>query len=248
MVCYNKRLKRGCTILRIAVCDDNQGFVSQAEELIKSLLVSEEMCTIVSCFSGEELLDKHKNEFFDIIFLDIEMDGINGMDTAREIRKFDNKTIIVFFTGYQEFAAEGYEVNAYRFLVKNQPEYTYVKHIKSVLEEYSLKHKLFEIPNRSSKKFLYLNDIIYFEIINKTITLHTIAGKYEYSGKLSDVERQFANDALFVKTHKSFLINVEYIDIIHKNDVLLSNGDNIPLSRLYHNAVVKAYTSYMTGR
>lgn len=234
--------------LKIAVCDDEQVFVDKTISFLNSLVADADTCDIFPCSSGEELLNKHNSERFDIILLDIEMNGISGMDTAREIRRNDKKVIIAFLTNYQEFAVDGYEVNAYRYIVKNQPEYIYEKQFKSIFEEYSQNHKYFEIPSKGVVANIFLRDICFFEILNKEVTVHTMTGKHEYFGKLSDVEKQLKNDLLFTKSHKSYIINIAQVESINKSEIIMKNGKKALLSRNYRKKVVDSYISYMTER
>jgi DNA-binding LytR/AlgR family response regulator len=234
--------------MKIAICDDDELFNRQTVELINSMLAKPTECEITTCLSGEELLDKFDTERFDIIFLDIEMGGINGMDTAREIRKKDENVIIVFLTSYQEFATDGYEVNAYRYLIKNQPSYIYEKQFKSILNEYSQKHKCFIITERNDKICFHLKDICFFEVMNKKITVHTATKSYEYIGKLSEIEGQLQNDDSFIRTHKSYIVNVAQIDTIRNFDIIMKNSENALMSRNLKKSVVDKYISYMTGR
>lgn len=234
--------------MRIAICDDEEVFNMQTVELINSMLAKPTECDIITCLSGEELLEKYNAERFNIIFLDIEMGGMNGMDTAREIRKTDENVIIVFLTSYQEFAPDGYEVNAYRYLIKNQPAYIYEKQFKSIFDEYSQKHKCFMINDRNDKICIHLKDICFFEVMNKNVTVHTAIKSYEYIGKLSNIEEQLQNDDSFIKTHKSYIVNVAQIDTIRNFDILMKNSENALMSRNLKKSVVDKYISYMTGR
>lgn len=234
-------------MLKIAVCDDEKIFSDMICGLINKTVKDISACEISVFNSGEALLSAYTETDFDIIFLDIEMSGITGMETAKEIRKNNNHTIIVFFTSHQEFAIEGYEVNAFRFLVKNQPEFIYEKQFRSIMDEYSLKHKTFEVPTKNKTIFFPLNDIVYFEVIDKKIIIHSKDSEIEYCGKLSDAEKELQNDN-FTKAHKSFLINISWIDTINKFDVSMKNNDTVPLSRKYKKDVVENYISYMTGR
>lgn len=234
--------------MKIAICDDEELFIGNTIKRINSILADASMCSITACKCGEELLEKHQKEKFDIIFLDIEMSGISGMATAREIRKYDTKVIIVFLTNYAEFALEGYEVDAYRYLVKSQPEYIFENQFRSIFDEYSQKHRIFEISDRNTKSYVYLKDICYFEILNKKITVYTLNDEYDFCGKMADIEQQFKNDALFIKPHKSFLINLSHISAICATDIIMTNGKKVPLSRNYKKTIIDSYVSYMTER
>lgn len=234
--------------MNIAICDDEEIFIRQTVELISSILEKPTECEITTYLSGEKLLDKYNSERFDIIFLDIEMEGKNGIDTAREIRKIDENVIIVFLTSYQEFAMDGYEVNAYRYLIKNQPVYVYERQFKSIFDEYSQKHKCFVINTRNDIICIHLNDICFFEVLNKKITVHTTEKSYEYVGKLSEIEKQLQNDDSFIRTHKSYMVNVAQIDTIRYFDIIMKNSEQALMSRSLKKSVVDKYISYMTGR
>lgn len=234
--------------MKIAVCDDEEEFNKRTVKLIRSMLKKTEDYKITICASGEELLETYRREPFDIIFLDIEMEGMNGMDTARQLREKDENVIIVFLTSYEEFALEGYEVNAYRYLIKNQPEYVYKKQFKSIFQEYFQKHKYFVISDRNNIARIYLKDICFFEVLNKKIIVHTMTNTYEYTGKLSEVESQLADDASFIRSHKSYIINIAQVDTIGNTDITMKNTENVRMSRKRKKDVVERYLSYMTGR
>ncbi len=235
-------------IVRVAVCDDEKLFVDSTVTHIKNILIAPGECVICSFFSGEELLREHQQNRFDIIFLDIEMNGISGIDIARKIREKDDKTIIVFLTSHEEFAIEGYEVKAYRYIVKNEPEYVYNKQIQATFEEYFQKHKVLKINDKHKMSCVYLKDICYVTVSNKTVVVHTLTEKYEYFGKLSDIEVELKNAPQFVKSHKSFIVNVEQIETIYKDYILMKNKKKVFLSRRNKKNLVDKYVLYMTGR
>lgn len=233
--------------MNIAVCDDERAFAARTVKLINDI-VDYSSCSYTECYSGEELINKHITIHFDIIFLDVEMNGMNGIDTAKEIRKMDSNVIIVFLTNYQEFAIKGYEVRAYRYLVKNQPEYVYRAQILSIFDEYFLNHQVFEINSKNKISFILLSDICFFEIVNKTVTVHTMSNTIDYCGKLSDIEHRLKDNNLFVKPHKSFLINIALISSINTADITMKNNESVNLSRNYKKNVINRYISFMTGR
>lgn len=230
--------------MKIAVCDDDKPFAEKTAGMISALLDDRETCSITLCVSGEELIKKHETENFDIIFLDIMMGGMNGMEAAKKIRSSDTRTIIVFLTNYQEFAAQGYEVGAFRYLVKNQPTGFYEEQFRSALDEYYRNHKMFEIISKNVRSYIFLSEILFFEVLSKQITVHTVNGSYEYPGKLSDIEAQLLNDRFFVKSHKSCLVNVRAIGSINKNDVIMKNGARVPLSRGCKKMLVERYAEW----
>ena len=95
---------------------------------------------------------------------------------------------------------------------------------------------------------ILINDICFFEVLNKKITVHTTVRSYEYVGKLSEIEEQLQNDDSFIRTHKSYIVNVAQIDTIRSYDIIMKNSENALMSRSLKKSVVDKYISYMTGR
>ena len=136
--------------MRIAICDDEKAFLRKFRREISEIL-NEADYELTEFTSGENLLETHKEQKFDIVILDIEMTGINGLDTAREIRKSDRSAVIAFLTSYESFAVQGYEVKAERYILQ-QPSNMYKEQLESLFNEYRLKHKMF-VYNNVNKAF-----------------------------------------------------------------------------------------------
>ena len=99
---------------------------------------------------------------YEIIILDVEMPGLNGLETAERIRQTDKSVIISFLTNYSEFAVKGYEVGAFRYILKNQPDYAYMEQLLSVFDEYNQKFRTFTFTNRNLTFSFKLIHILYF--------------------------------------------------------------------------------------
>ena len=232
--------------MRIAICDDNENDIERTREYIEKIFTGAEIADMLICTDGHSLLSELKNKSMDIVFLDIEMPGINGLETARKIREFDKHIMIVFLTGYIEFSLQGYEVSAFRYILKNQDESYYLQNFAEIHNEYVLKNKTLVIDARSGTKIFFLNDIFFIEVMNKDISIHTHDKSYEFSKTLSWVESR-VDTVFFVKSHKSFIINAAHIDKIENSSIVFKNGKAIPLSRSFKENVVKTYLKYMTG-
>ena len=233
--------------MKIAICDDEQQAAEKTTGILNTL-TGKEAFDITVCASGEELIEKHDEERFDIIFLDIMLGGMNGMEAAKRIRNTDRRVIIVFLTNFQEFAAQGYEVGAFRYFVKNQSDSFYEEKFREVIAEYYINHKTFEIIGKNLRSYILLNDIYYLEVHSKRITVHTADAVYEYTGTLSEAEGQIMSGNIFVRSHKSYLVNVSKIASIGRSTVVLKNGAELALSRTCKKRLTDSYTAFMTGR
>ena len=191
--------------MRIAICDDEKAFLKKFRNEISEIL-NEAYYELTEFTSGENLLETHKEQKFDIVILDIEMTGINGLDTAREIRKSDRSAVIAFLTSYESFAVQGYEVKAERYILQ-QPSNMYKEQLESLFNEYRLKHKMFVYNNVNKAFSARLSNIQYFEVYVRTIIVHVFDGdnkSFDFYGKISELEGAYAADG-FVRVGKSYL-------------------------------------------
>ena len=221
--------------MKIAVCDDEMLFLKTLKKQI-SEIISDDNYSVFEFFSGEQLIESFQREKFDIVILDIEMDGINGIETARKIRDIDRSVTIAFLTNHENFSIQGYDVDAKRYI-----------QLVALFKDYNQNHKRLNY-NKNGKAFsVKVSDIIYFEVLNRKITLHSLNGDYDYYGKISELDNEYRNDG-FIKVGKSYLINVAHIKFIDKNDVILKDGTTILLGRNIKNQVVDEYLNYLSGK
>lgn len=176
--------------------------------------------------SGEELLENYTK--MNMIFLDINMEGINGIETAKEIRKFDSVIEIIFVSKLTNYLYEGYEVRAYRYLLKpiryeTIKEIT-IKCIKNIEMEKSL-----VIKYKGKFIILNINEIAYIEVMKKMLTIHTDDKKYVFKMTLTKFEEKLSKHDFF-RCHKSFLVNLNKVKEI-KDNIANVNDTYIPISK-----------------
>lgn len=234
-------------MLKIAVCDDNKEFLKNAVELIQKWSDLSEIPIKTYAFNnGDELIEKADYNGFDIIFLDIIMPLINGMDTAKELRQRNNTTKIIFLTSSPEFALESYEVRAKDYLLK---PVTFEK-IKKVLDECSVEFKKepesIIVKTTFGYQKLYFHDIEYAEAQNKKVLFYLKTGKtVESTEPLYSFEDKLTNFNGFFKCHRSYLIYLPNIDHFSTTEITTKSGRNIPIARGYAKAFKEAYFSLM---
>lgn len=210
---------------RIAVCDDERIFIDR----IRSILSDCEIHGYTD--SGLLLRALETGERFDVIFLDIAMPGLDGIGLAKEIRESDEDVILVFVTSRAEFMQTGYEVRAFRYLLKDQLE-NGLPIIWADIER--------ELANREDQYFVFdfnrqtyryaCREIIYFESSLRRIILHTKSGTAVLYGGLDEIE---ARHPAFVRVHKSYLVNPGHIRALSAGNVITTDGQILPVSRRY---------------
>lgn len=166
-----KIYKRVVSKMKIALCDDDEYFLSKLKELMSKCYIDETKCDFYEFKSGEEFLSNYEAKKYDVIVLDVEMKALSGLDVAKQIRNFDNTVIIAFLTRHQEFAILGYEVNAFRYILKGQPEELYIRQFTSIFNEYKQTHITFPVQTKTALYNIVVSDIQYFEVFKRIIVM-----------------------------------------------------------------------------
>ncbi len=221
---------RWSKLIKIAICEDEK----EQQELLKSyidqifdgLSVKYEL-EIYNL--GEELLDSYSKDI-DILLLDIQMGQINGMDTARKIRELDDKVEIIFITSLIEYVLEGYEVRAYRYLIKPIKYDDLKNNVINCIKEIDIKNKYIIIKENGNRIKLDINEITYIEVQKEDITIHTLNQIYKIKGTMNNIEKEI-NCIRFFRCHKSYLVNLEHVKSIKQYVAILENSEEVPISR-----------------
>ena len=234
--------------MRVAICDDEKNI----RELIGDKVVKQyPEAEIVFFSSGEELLLADKN--IDILFLDIQMSGKNGMDTARELRKKDKDVILIFVTAVEEYVFQAFDVGAFHYILKPIDDAKFIGVLHKAVDELGSKSKN---VNEEEERYLLINsggvhtkvifdDIVYAEVFNRKIVIHKLDDTIEYYGKMSDLE-SLAGDSFF-RPHRAYLINFKYVEKYDASTVYLENG-SVLMAKQNYPEFVKRYMKYIQRR
>ncbi len=231
-------------MLRIAICDDEKYICDYIEKrTINYLAKADEEADIAVFLDGAPLLKEcEKNPAgFDIIFLDIKMKTINGVDCAKLLRDTGVEALIVFVTSSAEYVFSGYEVKAFRYILKTDLENAFDRIFGECLRELSKSDdSYYTVKTASSVKNISVNDILYFESNKRVLVIHLKNDEISFYGKLDDVENQLDGKD-FIRTHQSYFVNAKKIKCVEKDRVQLQNGETIPVSKSRATAVKNAY-------
>lgn len=238
------------SVMRIAICEDNK----EHAEILKSMVsrwAEKEMIEVDIGYyqSAEEFLFYMKEDaHYDLAFLDIQLEKMNGLQLAKLIRAEDKTIFLVFTTGEKGYALKGYEVSAFRYLIKplrEQDVAVALSKINKMLEDN--KKNAIVISYNDEARRIYKNDIYYVEVDNHHIILHMRKETLRFRAKLKEFEKQF-QEPQFCKCHRSYIVNLHFVGVISRDGVEIENGIKIPISRNRWNDLNRCYMSYYTMR
>lgn len=246
-ICANLRVQKAgqvINMLSIAVCDDEIiaccNIAAKIKEILEQMKIS---CVIRQFNSGQELL--HSSERFDLVFLDIIMSSPDGMTTARLLRRKTPDLILIFISSSREYVFDAYDVEAFQYLLKPVDPIKLRNVLQKVIrktENHSYEYMIVSRERQSRK--LRLDDIYYFEIRGRKIDIHTTDGILTYYEQIGILEKQL-RDKGFFRCHKSYLVNLKYVDTYNRQEIILDNGDKITIAKRRYDDFIKEILSYM---
>lgn len=232
-VCGIIVVRGGDFMLRVAVCDDIQevvaqitGYLDEYQRLNNCLL------DVNPFFNAEELWEHLINNSCDLVILDIELIEMNGVELGHLIRTElnDHTMKIVYISAMDCYDRQLFEVQPLNFLPKPIDKEKLFKMIDLTVELLSDTERFFVFENKQGSFRMKFNNILYFESFDHNIKIETVSGSYEFKSTLSEVMKQLSNSR-FLQVHRSYIINYNNISHIKYEEITMSNGDKIPVSR-----------------
>lgn len=220
-------------MLRIAICDDETDARDALRFQLEKILIEDAEEIVYEFSSGTNAaswLANHPGEI-DLLFLDVEMKGLNGMETAEKIRTFDEQILIVFVTGYSDYVFDGYLVGALDYLMKPVSGEKLRQLIGRIRARYAQEEShTFTLKNMDGIWRFRLCDILFFYSDRRKVMLVTAKGEYSFYARLDEIEHQLS--PYFVRIHQRYLINPSHVDYLGSESVTI-NGQELPCSRRY---------------
>ena len=232
-------------VIRVALCDDND----LERELLKNIIenIFDDMGyegAIFEFSSGEKLCRNYSRGDYDIIFLDIHMKQLDGIETGRAIRDKDAKVEIVYATSSEEYLKEGYSVHALSYLVKPYD----IKKVKETLEYYYKKNgidkrennELLDITIQQKKIYIRQKDIIWLESMGRVVNIHCKNNVFKVYARLKDIELKL-DEKRFLRANQSYIVNIMYVKDIIEYDFCLDDDRYIPIRKRDKKEIVQKY-------
>ncbi len=229
--------------MQIVVCDDEKDICSWIVKRVHRWYPEEECCVFLS---GEEFLDSRMHA--DILFLDIQMPGRDGMEIARELRGRGERTVLIFITALKEYVFHAFDVSAFHYLVKPFSEEKFVEVLHTAIKQCreqkrdQEEEKCLIIRQKGLCTKVKSSEIIYAEVFNRKIVIHKIDGEVEYYGRMSALEKLVGTD--FFRTHRAYLIHLKYVLQYDATTVWLENGAKVLLAKQKFPEFVQNYLQY----
>lgn len=230
--------------MRIAVCDDEELFRIEFKSVLDKVLINAEY-DIDTFSGGSSLYEAFLKNPFDLVFLDIEMPGIDGITLAKRLRAVSENVQIVFLTSHIEYALEGYEVNALRYLVK-PVDMNKLSEVLKYIQDKKNNSRQIMIKQEGEDIVIDISDIIYMESMDKNVRIVTSKSEYITRYNISDYEEELKNSG-FLRIHRGYLISLSKVKKIVKNDVIMDGDISLPVSRSNIKTLKDALYAYVEG-
>ncbi len=236
-------------MLQIALCDDNIDELSNMVQLIDLYRTSKHLSCEHAVFpNGFEMISAlEKGKRFDIYCLDIIMPGFTGIDVAKEIRGFDKTAQILFFTSSPEFALESYSVKAINYILKPISKEKLFFTFDELLEQIKTKKEEDAVivkSNAGIQKIL-ISNLVFAEVIGRNVLYHLRSGKViECTEPFSSVCDNLLKYGCFIKPHRSYLVNMQYVDTIENHQITLQTLSSVPVAQGKAREIKQQYLNY----
>ena len=236
-------------MLKIFVCDDNQEMIKRYSQLIKKVAKKNNITIKISTFSSGELLLSRLlfiRENPDIIYLDILMKSVNGIETAKKLREMDVQAEIIFLTTSEDYVYEAFDVKPIQYLMKQELsvdkfEQTFLNAVEAARKKIG---EQFVIQSGKSVLRVPIDSIRYFEVFRRMVTVYYDDKSFQYYATLKELEIQL-KEIHFIRIHRSYIVNMQYIIDFQKEGVYLRDGNSLPVGITYYDSAKEAFMDYI---
>lgn len=232
--------------MKIIICDDEPLAREQIRRYIQNYNQAMPDYELLEFSSGEELVRSCKDNLCaDIVFLDIELNNLDGIDTAKLIRIYNKKIIIIFVSSHKERVFDAFDCETFHFITKPFSQEKFDDVLEKALAKYKLQHQYYMIKWRNQSIKMPIEKIKYLEICRRHVVFHTYDGEFQMSTTLADV----LNDLVaygFLQTHQGYVVNMGLIMRIEGLEIMLMDGTKVSISARKRKTVITEYANYIS--
>lgn len=234
---------------QVAICEDEKVFAEAHEKICRDIFSNLNIEFHISIFDSSVAFLKTSSgarKRYDLILLDIVMDGTNGLELAKTIRESDGEATIIFITSSKEYALQGYDVKALHYLLKPVDS---LRLERLILSDYHNKFQInyFVFKSGSQNLRISVKDIIALETVGRRVEITLADRTHTYSGKLTEILSELPREQ-FVRCHQAFAVNIDSIRELTRQSAIAVNGKEIPVSRTFMKDVQRAFLRQMQGK
>lgn len=230
--------------MKFLICDDDDLMLKKLSLLIKNS--PENKCYSNKIIEITNPTDVNIADEYDVAFLDIDMPQMSGIDLARKIHEQWPNTVIIFITNYVQYAPDGYEVGAFRYLMKNQITEKLIDYLDLAIKERTKRLRVITIQINGERINVPVSNILYMKSSARIITMHLIENvrpMYQFYGNMSDLAQKFEILG-FLRVHKSYLVNMKYIEIFQCKRLEIKGGILISSSERKYSELKQRYLTW----
>jgi DNA-binding LytR/AlgR family response regulator len=231
--------------IKIAVCDDEAKQAQYAKMLAGKWADEKGADISIDMFESAEnfKIAHNKNKSYDILLLDIQMGGQNGIELAKDLRRTDEKIAVIFITGFPDYMSEGYDVSALHYLMKPIKEDKFFEVLDKALAGLQKTSRVIIFPKTGGGVKIKADEIIYAEVLSHTVVLRLAGGKNEeFFMRLSAMGTMLGVG--FFECHRSYVVSMKYVRRVTKTAMILDDGRTVPLSRNLYDAANQEFIKY----
>jgi len=230
-------------MLRVAIVDDEQADSAALLSLVTEFFQKNDLACMSRVFDAP--LDFIRStENYDIVFMDIRMEKLDGLEVARIMRKINTDSVLIFVTQMAQLAIKGYEVDALDFIVKPATQFS-INYVltKAMTRLDNVSSTVFALKTTEGIVSLSSNDITYVEVFDHRLAYHTTKGTYEARGRLSDVVQKL-DSKRFIMCNRSFVVNLRHVSSVC-SEYLVVGGKKIYISKSHSKEIMKHFSNYL---
>lgn len=228
--------------MQIAICDDEKEICSRLKKLV---LDQRADCEVFLFDSGKELLKSRQR--FAIILMDIQMEGMSGIETARALRMKDENAVLIFVTALKEYVFEAFDVSAFHYLLKPIAEDKFRRVFESACREAERRGQEAEeqifFRTRARSFTLQKQDILYVESRGRKVDIHTAKDCITVYATMNGLEEQLGRD--FYRCHRGYLVNLGHVTGYEPDKIFLGSGETVFMARDKYGEFVKVYMRFL---
>lgn len=231
-------------MVRVAIVEDDPAYREEMVGFLQQFSQESGQKFHITTFSDGKEITENYAAAWDMILMDIEMPGLDGMTAAERIRKLDGDVVIIFITNMPQYAMKGYTVDALDYVLKPVSYYAFTQRISRALERMKRRARRFvSIPLRTGMAKVELSQITYVEIVNHDLIYHTQEGDFTCKGSLTEAAEKLEKEHFF-RISNCYLVNLEYVECI-QNGTVTVNGQVLTVSRSRKKLLLDEMNNYI---
>ena len=232
--------------MKIAICDDELNYVKEIKTYVLDYEREVDEIFEISTFTNaKELLDSYETTTYDLIYLDIEMNEYNGIQMASEIKKNSPNCLIIFVTSYMQYMNESFHVEAFQFLTKPLGEELFRNELERAFKKYKKSNKSLLVTTTHGNHVISFKEIIYIETFYREYKLFCVDSSHYGSIKSYQKIKDILTQYNFYKIQRSFMVNLEHVKELNGDEIVLTNGESLTISRKNLKSFKKAFFRFL---